>query len=168
MKQDRMEKHMDSQDFTRTFSVYQAPQEVFAAINNVRGWWSDAIEGDTDKLGAVFYYHFKDIHRSTIKIIELIPNKKVVWYVLDNYFNFTQDKTEWTGTKISFEISKQNDKTEVLFTHIGLVPLYECYDVCSDGWGTYINGSLRSLITTGKGQPNVGDAITDSERHLVR
>jgi hypothetical protein len=30
----------------------------------------------------------------------------------------------------------------------------ECYDPCSNAWGTYINGSLRSLIATGKGQPN--------------
>ena len=166
MTQDHMEKHADRQDFTRTFTVAQSPEEVFAAINNVRGWWSEAIEGDTDKLGAVFHYHFKDVHRCQLKIIEFIPNKKVVWHVLDNYFNFTQDKTEWTDTKIRFEISKKGDKTEVRFTHMGLVPLYECYDVCADGWSTYINGSLRSLITTGKGQPNVGDAITDSERAL--
>src|SRR5512145_1483102 len=158
MKQDRMEKHADRQDFTRTFTVDQTPREVFAAINNVRGWWSESIEGDTDKPGAEFHYHFQDIHRCHLKIIEFVPDKKVVWHVLDNYFNFTQDKTEWTDTKISFEISQNGGKTEVRFTHIGLVPLYECYDVCSDGWSTYINGSLHSLITTGKGQPNVGDA----------
>ncbi|MFN8454984.1 MAG: SRPBCC domain-containing protein [Anaerolineae bacterium] len=156
----------NDQNFTTTFAVDQTPEEVFAAINNVRGWWSQAIEGDTNKLGAEFNYYFKDIHRCKLKIIEFIPNKKVAWLVLDNYFNFTQDKTEWKDTKISFEISKKGDKTEVYFTHIGLVPQYECYDVCSDGWSTYINGSLRHLITTGKGQPNVGDAITDSERAL--
>lgn len=157
---------MSNQDFTSSYLVDQSPQNVFAAINNVRGWWSESIEGDTDRLGAEFRYHFKDIHRSKMKIIEFVPNEKVVWHVLDNYFNFTEDKTEWTDTKISFEISESGDKTEVRFTHIGLVPLYECYDVCSKGWSTYINGSLRNLITTGKGQPNVGDAITDSERAL--
>jgi hypothetical protein len=101
-----------------------------------------------------------------MKIIEFIPDKKVVWHVQDNYFNFTQDETEWKDTRISFEISKRGDRTEVHFTRIGLVPQYECYDVCSNGWNTYINGSLHSLITTGKGQPNVGDAITDGERTL--
>ena len=25
---------------------------------------------------------------------------------------------------------------------------------CSNAWGSYLNGSLRSLITTGKGRPN--------------
>jgi hypothetical protein len=155
---------MNNQSFTTTFSVDQTPEVVFAAINNVRGWWSEEIEGSTDKLGEEFKYHFKDVHRCTMKITELVPNKKVVWLVLDNYFSFTKDKTEWKGTEVIFEISKKGDKTEINFTHLGLVPEYECYDVCSEGWGTYINGSLRNLITTGKGKPNVGQAITEGEK----
>ena len=93
--------------------------------------------------------------------------KKVVWRVLDNYFNFTKDKTEWTGTDVIFDISKKGDKTEVRFTHRGLVPEYECYDACREGWSTYINSSLLDLIVTGKGQPNVGQPMTGSERALV-
>jgi hypothetical protein len=72
---------------------------------------------------------------------------------VDNYFNFTQDRTEWTNTKVVFEISTRGNKTEIRFTHEGLVPAYECFDVCSNAWGSYVNGSLRSLIATGKGQP---------------
>jgi hypothetical protein len=155
-----------NQNYTTSFTVDQTPEEAFAAINNVRGWWSQAIEGDTDKLDAVVYYHYQDLHRCTFKITEFMPGKKVVWHVLQNYFPFVQDKTEWTGTDVVFEIMKKEEKTEVRFTHVGLVPAYECYTVCSDGWGTYINGSLRSLITTGKGQPNVGEAITESEQAL--
>ena len=34
------------------------------------------------------------------KIVEFIPNKKVVWLVMDNYFSFTKDKSEWKGNKI--------------------------------------------------------------------
>ncbi len=89
-----------------------------------------------------------------MKLIEVIPHKKVVWLVVDNYFNFTEDKSEWKGTKIIFEISKKGEKSEIRFTHLGLVPEYECFDVCSNAWGSYINGSLRSLITTGTGHPN--------------
>ena len=157
---------MKNENFTTSFTVDQSPAEVFAAVKNVRGWWSHAIEGDTDELGAVFAYHFKDLHRCRIKIVEFVPNQKVVWQVLENHFSFTQDTTEWTGTKISFEVREKNGKTEVRFTHIGLAPHYECYKACSEGWETYINGSLRSLITTGKGQPNLGDAVTQSERRL--
>ncbi len=154
------------QSYTTTFTVDQTPAEVFAAVNHVRGWWSQAVEGHTDKLDATFHYRYQEMHRCTIKITELVPGQRVSWHVMENYFAFTEDKREWTGTDIVFEIIKQGDKTEVQFTHVGLVPTDECYPVCSDGWGTYINGSLLRLITTGTGQPNVGEAITASERAL--
>lgn len=157
---------MNNKNYTVTFSVDQTPEEVFTAINNVRGWWSEEIEGDTDKQGSVFYYHFKDLHRSTIKVTELVLGKKVAWKVLQNYFSFVKDATEWTETEIVFEIAEKDGKTELAFTHIGLVPEYECYNACSEGWGNYIKGSLHDLITTGKGKPNAGEAITDSEQKL--
>ncbi|MCB0167487.1 MAG: SRPBCC domain-containing protein [Anaerolineae bacterium] len=151
---------MSDKNFTTSFSVDQSPEEAFAAINNVRDWWSEEIEGRTDELGE-FNYHYQDIHRCTIRITELVPGKKVVWHVVDNDFNFIKDKSEWKDTDIVFEIARKSDQTEVRFTHVGLVPAYECYDVCSDAWGTYINGSLRNLITQGKGQPNQNEQIAD-------
>jgi hypothetical protein len=92
---------MKHQNFTTTFSVDKTPREAFAAINNVRGWWSGQI-----------------------------------------------------GSDIIFEISEKEGKTEVRFTHMGLVPEYECYGNCSNAWGMLINGNLRQLITTGKSQPD--------------
>ena len=157
---------VNEQNFTTTFTVDQTPDEVFAAINNPRGWWSEQIDGDTDKLGAQFKYHFKDVHRTTFKITELVPGKKVVWHVLDNYFNFVKDKSEWTGNDIVFEIARKGGKTEVRFTQVGLVPEYECYGVCSEAWGSYVTRSLRNLITTGKGQPNPLEEIVDKARRM--
>jgi len=158
---------MTTTDFTTTILVDQTPQEAFNAINNVRGWWSEEIEGSTNKLNDEFNYHFEDIHRCKMKLIEVIPGKKVVWLVLDNYFKFTKDKSEWTGTKIIFEIAENDNKTQIRFTHLGLVPEYECFEVCRDGWSNYIRNSLRSLITTGKGQPNGKDKPqTESEKNL--
>ena len=158
---------MGNPSFTTTILVDQTLEQAFAAINNARGWWSEEIEGQTDKVGATFKYHFRDLHRCEIQVKELIPGEKVVWHVLDNYFSFTEDKAEWTGTHLVFEIARRDNKTEVKFTHVGLVPEYECYGACSDGWRTYINGSLKALITTGKGQPNAGEAITASEQALA-
>ncbi len=145
---------MNDQNLTFSFTVDQTPEEVFAAINNVRGWWTGEIEGGTDKLGDEFTYRYKDIHYSKQKLTEVIPNKKIVWLVEEAQLNFVEDKSEWKGTEIIFEVSKKGDKTEVRFTHAGLVPQYECFDRCTNAWGYYINGSLRSLITTGKEQPN--------------
>lgn len=158
---------MNTPDFTTTLLVDQTPQEAFKAINNVRGWWSEEIEGTTDKLNEVFKYHYEDVHLCKIKVIELIPNEKVVWQVLDNYFNFTEDEKEWTDTKVVFEISQQDHKTQIRMTHVGLVPEYECYEICKGGWTNYIQNSLSSLISTGKGKPNAtGKPQTEDEKKL--
>lgn len=158
---------MAASDFTTTLTVEQSPKEAFNAINNVRGWWSEEIEGDTDKLDAVFDYHFEEVHRSKMKIIEFIPDKKVVWLVLENYFQFTQDKHEWTGNKISFEIDEKDGKTQIRFTQQGLTPEYECFEICQNAWTQYIQHSLANLISKGKGQPNAsGKPTTEDEERL--
>ncbi len=159
---------MNTPDFTTTILVDETPSAVFNAINNVRAWWSEEIEGSTDKLNDEFNYHYEDVHRCKMKITESIPNEKVVWLVLDNYFKFTKDKSEWIGTNIVFDISGKDGKTQLQFTHQGLVPQYECYEICRDAWTTYIQNSLRNLITTGKGHPNAtGKPQTESEKKKV-
>ena len=142
---------MSDQNYTIAFLVDQTPEEVFATINNVRAWWSGEIEGDTDKLGAEFEFHSKDLHHSTHKITEFVPGKKIVWHTTDSQINFIENKTEWIGTDVVFEITKKDNKTELRFTHVGLVPAIECYGDCSDAWGFFINERLRSLITTTEG-----------------
>jgi uncharacterized protein YndB with AHSA1/START domain len=113
---------LSSQNFAATFTVDKTPKEVFNAINNVRAWWSGNIEGSTDKLGDEWTYRYEDVHYSKQKITALVPNRKVVWTVLDSSLNFVKDKSEWNGTKITFDIAKKDGKTEVRFAHVGLVP----------------------------------------------
>ncbi|MFZ1941687.1 MAG: SRPBCC family protein [Terracidiphilus sp.] len=150
---------MSNQSYSASITLDQSPKEAFDAIRNVRGWWSEEIVGSAAKAGDEFKYHYRDAHSCTMKLVELVPNKKVAWLVIDNYFNFTEDKTEWKGTRVIFDIAKKGEKTEIHFTHEGLVPAYECYNICSDAWGSYIRGSLKSLIATGKGSPNPKEKV---------
>ena len=145
---------MSEKNYTTSFTVNQSPEEVFAAVTNVRGWWSEAIEGKTDKLGAVFKFRYQDLHRSTHKITEFVPGKRVVWHTSDSQLGFVEDKKEWNGTDLVFEITRKGRKTELRFTHVGLVPRIECYRGCSGAWAFHVKDSLRKLITTGKGEPN--------------
>ena len=158
---------MSASDFSTTIQVDQSPSAVFEAVTNVRGWWSEEIEGESAKLNDEFNYHYEDIHRCKVRLTEVIPNQKIVWLVEQNYFKFTEDETEWTSTKPTFEISEKDGKTELKFSHIGLVPEYECFDICRDSWANYIQNSLKKLIMTGKGEPNAsGKPQTENERKL--
>ena len=89
---------MNDHDFTTAFTVDQTPHEAFAAITNVRGWWSEDVEGRTDQPDEEFVYRYKDVHRCRIKVVDAVPGRRLRWLVLDNYFSFTEDRTEWNGT----------------------------------------------------------------------
>ena len=143
---------MKEEGLVITFSVTDSPQHVFDAINNVRGWWTGDIEGTTDKLGETFTYRYKDFHRSHHQITELVPGKKIVWETTDASLSSFKNKAEWIGTRVVFEIAKKGNQTEVRFTHVGLVPKFQCYGDCSGAWGFFVGESLRSLITTGHGK----------------
>ncbi len=141
-------------DFTTTFEVDQTPEVVFTAINNVSGWWNADLKGNTKKLHDEFEVQFGEIHYSKQRITEIQKDKKVVWLVTDSSLNFIKNSGEWTGTRISFDISRKGNKTQLQVTHWGLVPDIECFDACSTAWTDYLQNSLKHLIVTGKGMPH--------------
>lgn len=149
---------MKTDNFSKTMLVDQSPQEVFNAVNNVRGWWSEALAGGSEKLHDEFTYRHKDLHYSKHKLVEVVPDKKVVWLTLDSQLYFLDNQTEWNGTKVIFEIAKKGNQTELKFTHEGLVPECECYEACFGGWSHYLQ-SLQKLITTGKGEPDTKEEM---------
>ena len=143
---------MTKSDYTTTLLVDQTTEEVFKAALNVREWWSGEIHGDTKKLNDEFTYQVGDVHFSKQKVVELVPQKKLVWLVTQSNLSFIEDKSEWTGTKIIIDVAPKNNKTKLTFTHEGLEPHVECYQACSGAWSQIIQESLFSLITTGQGK----------------
>ncbi|HEY3403107.1 MAG TPA: SRPBCC domain-containing protein [Ohtaekwangia sp.] len=145
---------MTATHFTFTLSTTRTPHEVFQAITRVRDWWSgyydEEFEGNTKKLHDEFSFRAGDgVHFSKQRLVEVIPDKKVVWLVTESALSFIEKKDEWTGTKIIFEISKADDKTQLTFTHEGLTPESECYDACAPTWSQYLQKKLLPLINLG-------------------
>ncbi|MGH4006061.1 MAG: DUF899 family protein, partial [Pseudonocardiaceae bacterium] len=68
---------MSDHGFTTSFSVDRTPKEAFDAITNVRGWWSEEFDGGTVELGNEFRYRYEDVHRCTIRVTEVVPDRRV-------------------------------------------------------------------------------------------
>ncbi len=144
---------MNNQNFSTTMVVEQSPSDVFKAVNNVSAWWQGEIKGKSHHILDEFEYRMMDIHYSKQRIVEMIPDEKVVWLVTDSNLSSFKNKQEWNGTKITFDIKKLAEKkTQLSFSHLGLVPEFQCYGDCSNAWEQLIQQSLYSLITTGKGK----------------
>jgi hypothetical protein len=159
---------MTDQFVTFTQAFDQTPGEVFAAVLDPRAWWGKGIQGGTAEAGDEFVYEVPGVHRSVMRLAEVVPNEKVVWHAVDNVITFTEDQKEWDGTEVHFDISPQGeDGARLRFTHVGLQKDFECYDVCHHAWGFYINTSLRQLITTGIGSPNeYGEEVSTIEARM--
>lgn len=146
---------MENKNYKASITASQSASEAFKSINSVTEWWSENLKGDTRSLNGSFTIDWGNGNFVTFKLIEVIPDRKVVWLVTDSNLSWLNDRTEWTNTKMDFEISTVGDQTKINFTHIGLVPEIECYNMCVKGWDQYFKGSLYKLIMEGKGQPQL-------------
>src|SRR5258708_20807987 len=104
---------MKKQDYNVRITVNATAQEAFNSINSVTRWWTEHLEGSSQRLNDEFTVRFGDVHVSTQKLVEVIPDKKVVWLVTESKLNFVENKHEWTNTEIIFEISNQGNKTKI-------------------------------------------------------
>jgi hypothetical protein len=145
----------EKQSFTTSILVDESPHTVFEAVTNVRGWWSTNITGESKEVGDEFEFEVEGVHYSRQRLIEVIPDQRVVWLVTEARMTFIQDEDEWKGTKVIFDITRDDSKTKLTFTHAGLVPAIACYKDCAPAWDQYIQHSLFELITTGTGDPNL-------------
>jgi hypothetical protein len=142
---------MENKSFTTTIELEKSAQDVFNCLKEVPSWWSKDFEGSSKQLNDEFIIQHSDRHYSKQQLVEMIPNKKIVWLVTDSTLNWLEkDKHEWTNTKMIFEITTKEDRTILNFMHEGLVPEKECYIKCEQGWNMVIRSWLFNFITEGK------------------
>lgn len=143
---------MGNKNFHTTIKVNASAAEAMKKIAQVNLWWAKKFTGKAEKLHDKFSVHFGETFVD-FQISEFIPDKKFVWKVTDCNLDWINNKKEWNGTEVVFEISEMKDSTQINFTHVGLVPGVECYDDCEVGWNGHITNSLVKFINEGKGMP---------------
>ena len=141
---------MKKENFTYSFTSSTSAKDIFELLLDIEKWWSglyeETIKGKSHQLNDEFTFKAGGgMHDTTQKLIELIPNKKIVWLVTNSKLTFLSGPSEWENTKICFDLSKEGDKTLVTFTHDGLVPQLECYGACSGGWTGYLENLKKKL-----------------------
>ncbi len=147
-----------NKSYTTTIEFAESPKDVFKLIKDIPKWWINyadgrqtEIEGQSSNLNDEFILRHGERHYSKQKLIEVIPYKKIVWFVTDSKLNWVEkNKYEWTGTKMIFELSTQDNKTVLKFTHQGLVPEKECYDHSVQFWNMVIKEWLFNFISNNK------------------
>lgn len=146
----------NTENLTATVTVDHSPKQVFEAITDVRGWWSQNVVGATAALHDEFIFTEvgEGIRFARFELTEVTPGRRMVWHVRDCYLNFVDDHDEWTDTKVVFDLTADARGTTLRLTHEGLTAgESECYEECSRGWTFYITKSLPRLLATGAGDP---------------
>lgn len=134
---------MTTTNFQFSFTIVRQPNDVFLHLINPKNWWvglfGETIEGNSNTINDKFSFRAGDgAHYSKQKLVEVIPDKRIVWQVTESKLTFLKDQNEWDGTKFGFDIMQDNGKTKVTFVHHGLTPDIECYDQCSSAWSQYL------------------------------
>ena len=114
------DKNYTTATYAVTIEVAISPDVVFShIIHDVSKWWPEEFEGESAKLNDEFVFSSGDSHYSKNKVVELVPNKRVVWLVTGSIRK--TDNYEWTGTKMIFELTPKGGNTLLQFTYDGVV-----------------------------------------------
>jgi hypothetical protein len=135
--------------YTEMIEVPQSPATVFARLREVSKWWGGPdLAGGTAETGDEFTVIHGDAHYSRQEVTEVVAGRRIVWRVTESRLNWLHgNKSEWTGTRMIFDITAGNESTRLRFTHEGLTPGKECYTRCAEGWSLVITQWLFDFIT---------------------
>lgn len=138
-------------DILHRLAIKASPSDTYAALATIDGlarWWTTDTRG-TSEVGGVINFRFGERGFIDSRVIELVPDTRVLWEVIDG-------PDAWHGTWIRFELSQQDDHTIVLFKHQGWAEAIEFMHHCSTKWATFLM-SLKAALETGTGAPYPDD-----------
>lgn len=152
---------MSEQSYSKKFSVSASTESVYKAITKeVNEWWTTE-SNEAAEIGNILTVKFGASNFMSMEVERAIFNELILWKVVGaNMFieGGGSGNDEWVGTKIQWKIAGTESGSEVFLFHEGLLPSFDCYETCKNGWD-YFLASLKEYLNTGKGTPYTG-AIT--------
>ena len=148
-------------DIIHRIGIMSSPAPVYKALSTTEGlanWWTEEVEGE-EQVGGNIQFTFRtksgDIRGQMImQVQELQAQKKVLWHCVSG-------PGEWIGTKISFDLSQQDNQTIIVFSHSKWTEAVEFMAHCSMKWAVFLL-SLREYVEHGKGKPSPNDLKIDN------
>jgi uncharacterized protein YndB with AHSA1/START domain len=140
-------------DILHRVGIKAPPRNVYAALTDcerLASWWTNDTRG-RNAVGDVIHFQFGERGFFDMKVLELAPDKRVLWEVTDG-------PAEWIGTKIIWELSPEGTGTTIRFKHQGWREPVDFMSHCSTKWATFLM-SLKSLLETGRGAPFPNDIL---------
>jgi uncharacterized protein YndB with AHSA1/START domain len=132
-------------DILHRIGINSSAHKVYQALSEesgLAGWWTKNVTA-SPTVGAVDQFRFGDRGFNDMKVIELVPGKRVKWQCVDG-------AKEWIGTELTFDLKEDSGVAVVLFAQRGWKEPVEFMHYCSTKWATYLL-SLKSLCETGIG-----------------
>ena len=134
-------------DIIHLVTINTSVSKVYKAITEkegLSGWWT---KDNTAKpeINSIAEFNFGKKYRNEMRIIELLPDKRVVW-------KCEQGDPEWIGTTLTFDLEDKGDKTILRFGHKNWREATDFFASCNYQWGWYMT-SLKNYCETGKGNP---------------
>lgn len=127
--------------------IHVPAAEVYQALASAGGlaevWTRDLLVHDY--VGAVNEFHFGKDDLTKMEIVELVPDRRVVWRCIDS-------DPEWIGTTISFELAEKKKQTYITLRHANWQEVTDFYRFCNYNWAMFLY-SLKLYCEQGKGMP---------------
>ena len=139
---------MNNYECTITTSL--TPNRVFDALTKeMSNWWTD-MSSMVNKIGDKTTAKFEDGTAWSFEVTSLEDDKLIELYCYEaNHIHpvtTPEMRTEWQHTTLRFEIIPKGDETEIHFTHIGLTPEVNCYDICCTGWDHFFGSAFKVYL----------------------
>ncbi len=146
---------MPEQGYSTEMLVSAKPEFVYNAITKeIDKWWTE-LSNKALQVGEQLTVKFGKTTSWVMTVSEASPNQSLAWKVIEANHDLESisTKDEWKGTSIKWKIEKNGSGSKITFTHEGLIPALECYEICEGGWGYFLE-SLKNYLETGKGNPH--------------